>query len=133
MNTNVISLEETRRMVNPAKAAIQEKILNKGTALGERLISHFKILKEEFPIIGDVRGLGPMTCLELVKDRKTKEPAPEDAKAITDYCFKNGLILLACGCYGNVLRFMMPLVTPDEQVDRGMKILKQAFASLLNS
>lgn len=108
----------------------QENLLEKGVALGKRLNSHFTALEKEFSLIGDVRGIGPMTCLELVKDRATKEPAPEAAKAIADFCFENGLILLACGCYGNVLRFMMPLVITDEQVDKGMNIVKQAFASL---
>jgi len=105
----------------------EEDLLARGNALGGRLMAGLKELEEEFDLIGDVRGLGPMAALELVKDRRTKEPAPEAAKAIADHCFQNGLILLVCGCYGNVLRFMMPLVTSEDQLDEGLAILRRAF------
>ncbi len=93
-------------------------------------MSGLKELQKDFDLIGDVRGLGPLVALELVKDRKTKTPAPEETKAITDYCFEHGLILLSCGTYGNVLRFMMPLVTTENQMEKGIRILSNAFASL---
>jgi len=90
-------------------------------------------LQKDFDLIGDVRGLGPMIALELVKDQVSKTPAPLETKAITDYCFEKGLILLACGCYGNVLRFMMPLVTTDKQLNTGLEIIKEAFESVKNN
>ncbi|MBI9083363.1 MAG: 4-aminobutyrate--2-oxoglutarate transaminase [Desulfobacterales bacterium] len=105
----------------------EEDLLEKGVALGKRLFSHLNDLEKDFSSIGDVRGLGPMAGIELVKDRATREPAPETARAVADFCFEKGLILLVCGCYGNVLRFMMPLTTTDEQLDAGMDILKMAF------
>jgi len=89
-----------------------------------------KELETRFDIIGDVRGLGALVAMELVEDRETKQPAPEKAKLITDYCFNNGLILLSCGTYGNVLRFMMPLITTNEQLDTGIRILEDAFVSI---
>lgn len=94
------------------------------------LMSDLKEIEKKFDIIGDVRGMGPLVALELVKDRKTKQPAPEETKAITDYCFEHGLILLSCGTYNNVLRFMMPLVTTDQQMEKGMGILSDAFGQL---
>jgi len=96
-------------------------------------MSGLKALEKEFDLIGDVRGLGPLAALELVKDRKTKEPAPDETKAITDYCFEHGLILLSCGTYGNVLRFIMPLVTSNEQLEQGLKIIEEAFKSVAAS
>ncbi|WP_457552848.1 4-aminobutyrate--2-oxoglutarate transaminase [Desulfobacula sp.] len=105
----------------------QEGLLQKGKDLGEKLMSGLNDLKENFDIIGDVRGLGPLVAMELVKDRKTKAPAPEETKAITDYCFDQGLILLSCGIYGNVLRFMMPLVTTEQQLKQGISIIEKAF------
>lgn len=59
-----------------------------------------------------------------------KSLAAARARTAADYCFDHGLILLSCGTHGNVLRFMMPLVTTKEQMDRGLKILGGAFASL---
>jgi len=109
-----------------------ENLLEKGKVLGDKLMSDLKEFEKKFDIIGDVRGIGPLVALELVKDKKTKQPAPEETKAITDYCFEHGLILLSCGTYGNVLRFMMPLVTTDQQMEKGMDILSDAFRAIAN-
>ncbi|MBU0465879.1 MAG: 4-aminobutyrate--2-oxoglutarate transaminase [Proteobacteria bacterium] len=108
----------------------QENLLQKGKNLGDKLISALQALQKDFKLIGDVRGIGPLAALELVKDQKTKQPAPEETKAITDYCFDRGLILLSCGTYGNVLRFMMPLVTTDQQLEKGISILSDAFKAI---
>ena len=108
----------------------KEELLKKGKDLGEKLMSGLNDLKEKFDIIGDVRGLGPLVAVELVKDMKTKTPAPDETKAITDFCFEHGLILLSCGAYGNVLRFMMPLVTTDQQLEQGINIIGKAFESV---
>ncbi|MCP4021236.1 MAG: 4-aminobutyrate--2-oxoglutarate transaminase [Desulfobacteraceae bacterium] len=105
----------------------KENLLKKGKDLGEKLSTALNDLKDDFKIIGDVRCLGPLAALELVKNRETKTPAQEETKAITDYCFKKGLVLLSCGVYGNVLRFMMPLVTTDQQLEQGINILNNAF------
>jgi 4-aminobutyrate aminotransferase/(S)-3-amino-2-methylpropionate transaminase len=108
----------------------KENLIEKGKSLGDKLITALQGLQKDFEIIGDVRGLGPLVAVELVKDRTTKEPAPEATKAITDYCFEKGLILLSCGTYGNVLRFIMPLVTTDQQMDTGIRIVTEAFQSI---
>jgi len=108
----------------------QENLLERGVALGEKLHAGLKALEQEFSLIGDVRGVGPLAALELVKDRGSKTPAPQETIAITDHCFDQGLILLACGTYGNVLRFMMPLITTDPQLEKGLAILKNAFISV---
>ena len=69
--------------------------------------------KKRFPMIGDVRGLGAMRAIELVKSRETREPAPEETKKITQYCYEHGLITITAGTYGNVIRVLVPLVVSD--------------------
>ncbi|MFW2369080.1 MAG: 4-aminobutyrate--2-oxoglutarate transaminase [Desulforhopalus sp.] len=107
-----------------------ENLLEKSKKLGETLKSTFTEFQEKYDIIGDVRGLGPMIALELVKDRHTKTPAPEETKALVKYCFERGLIVLSCGTYGNVLRFLMPLVITDEQLEKGLAIIDDGFAAM---
>jgi len=108
----------------------EEKLLERAEALGKRLLERFLSLQKEFEIVGDVRGKGPMLALELVLDRERKEPAGSEAKALVRYCFENGLILLSCGNYGNVIRTLMPLVITDEQVDRGISILADGLKAV---
>lgn len=108
----------------------KEKMVDKSEALGKKLRKHLDALKKKHAVIGEVRGMGPMLALELVKDRKTKEPAPEETAAVVAYAFKRGLNILSCGQYGNVIRTLMPFVITDEQLEKGLAILDEAFASL---
>jgi 4-aminobutyrate aminotransferase/(S)-3-amino-2-methylpropionate transaminase len=108
----------------------EENLLAKGVALGQKVRARFESFKEKFPIVGDVRGLGPMLALELVTDRVKKTPAAAQAKALTAYGQENGLILLSCGNYGNVIRTLMPLVITDEQLETGLDIMEKGLASL---
>ncbi len=107
-----------------------ENLLEKGRRLGEKLRTNLDRFKEKFALIGDVRGLGPMIAMELVKDRQTKVPAGDEAKALVKYCLGKNLILLACGPYGNVIRFLMPLVITDEQLEKGLAIIEEGLAAL---
>lgn len=108
----------------------EENLLQKAEALGKKLLERFHALESEYELIGDVRGIGPMLALELVKDRETKEPAADDAKALTKICYEKGLILLSCGNFGNVIRALMPLVITDEQLDKGLAIMEEGLAGL---
>ena len=107
-----------------------ENLLEKGKRLGEKLRTNLDRFKEKFALIGDVRGLGPMIAMELVKDRQTKVPAADEAKALVKFCQGKNLILLACGPYGNVIRFLMPLVITDEQLEKGLAIIEEGLATL---
>lgn len=109
---------------------IEDGLLERAEQLGETLRRRFEALQEEHDIIGEVRGKGPMLALELVRDRQTKEPAAEEAKKITQLCYQKGLVLIACGNFGNVLRVLMPLVISDEQLERGLSILEEALLEL---
>jgi len=108
----------------------EENLLSRAEDLGKKVRKHFEDMQNEFEVIGDVRGKGPMLALELVKDRESKVPASDEAKALTKFCADRGLILLACGNFGNVIRTLMPLVITDEQLERGISIMRDGFAAL---
>ena len=108
----------------------QEDILGKAQVLGEKLQKRFDEFKGRYEIIGDVRGKGPMLALELVRDRETKEPAADEAKALVKTCFEKGLLLLSCGTFGNVIRTLMPLTITDGQLERGLAIMEEGLAAL---
>jgi 4-aminobutyrate aminotransferase/(S)-3-amino-2-methylpropionate transaminase len=108
----------------------QENLLQKAENLGKILRKRLDAFHNEYEVIGEVRGLGPMLALELVKDRHTKEPAADEAKALVKFCYGKGLIILSCGNFGNVIRVLMPLVITDEQLDRGLTILEEGLRFL---
>ena len=108
----------------------EEKLLEKGQKLGAMLRESLLAMQQECDLIGDVRGLGPMVAMELVKDRKTKEPAAAETKALVKYCLDRGLIILACGAYGNIIRFLMPLVITEEQLQQGLDIVREGLAAI---
>ena len=107
-----------------------EDLLGRAKKLGEKLQVTLNGLKEKHPLIGDVRGVGPMMAIELVSDRKEKTPAADKAKALVKYCLERNLIILACGTYGNVIRFLMPLVITDEQLEQGMQIVDNGLTAI---
>lgn len=79
--------------------------------------------------IGDIRGRGAMIAIELVKPG-TKEPDAATAGALAKACHAEGLLVLTCGTYGNVLRFLPPLVIGDDLLNEGLDIIEQAFTQL---
>ena len=107
-----------------------EDLLSRARKLGEALKSRLDQFKQDYEIVGDVRGMGAMVAMELVKDRHTKAPAADETKALVSYCLERGLIVLACGVYGNVIRFLMPLVISPEELDKGLSIVNDGLASL---
>ncbi|MBW2604152.1 MAG: 4-aminobutyrate--2-oxoglutarate transaminase [Deltaproteobacteria bacterium] len=108
----------------------KENLLQTAKDLGKKLKKRFDDFYREYELVGDVRGLGPMLAMELVKDRQTKEPAANEAKSLVKFCHEKGLIILACGNFGNVIRTLMPLVITDEQLNRGLAILEEGLKSL---
>ena len=95
--------------------------------VGEHLRAALEGISERVDAVGEVRGVGPMLALELVEDRKTKEPAAALTAATTAGARDRGLVLLSCGIYGNVVRILVPLVISDEDLDRGLEILEEAL------
>ncbi|MCG6980497.1 MAG: 4-aminobutyrate--2-oxoglutarate transaminase [Deltaproteobacteria bacterium] len=108
----------------------EEDLLKKAKVLGQKVRQRFDAWQPKFELIGEVRGLGPMLALELVKDRETKEPAADEAKGLVEFCHKRGLILLTCGNFGNVIRTLMPLIIEDEQLERALAIMEEGLTAL---
>jgi 4-aminobutyrate aminotransferase/(S)-3-amino-2-methylpropionate transaminase len=104
----------------------EEKLNERAEALGERVIQKFNELAGRFNSIGNVRGLGAMCAMEIVKDPKTKEPDKELTGQILVEANKRGLLLLSAGFFGNVVRILMPIVITDEQLEEGLAILEQS-------
>ncbi len=106
---------------------LEDGLLARAAALGEKIRARFDALQRKFEIIGDVRGKGPMLAIELVRDREKKTPATDETKKLVKVCYEKGLVLISCGNYGNVIRTLMPLVITDEQLDRGFAILEEGL------
>ena len=107
---------------------IEENRLDlKAQHIGEILKRRLGRMQDQYPCIGDVRGLGAMVAIEFVKDRETKEPYSEITKKIIAYAFEKGVILMGAGIFSNVIRFLPPLVMTDEQVGYGMDVLEEAI------
>jgi 4-aminobutyrate aminotransferase/(S)-3-amino-2-methylpropionate transaminase len=101
----------------------------RAAAIGARLRARLEQLAEAHPIIGDVRGVGAMQAIELVRDRATREPASSETSTIVATARGKGLLLFPAGTYGNVIRFLMPLVATDAELDEGLDVLASALAS----
>ena len=108
---------------------LEEKLVERSARIGERMTTRLKAMQQrnEFACIGDVRGLGAMVAMELVEDRVTKEPAPELTNRVIATAQEHGLVLLSCGVYGNVIRFLMPLTASDALIDEGLDILERSL------
>ena len=106
----------------------EEKLCERAVTLGDKLRAHLEGLRAKVPGIADVRGLGSMVALEL-NDPATGKPDAEAVKRVQARAIEKGMILLSCGVYGNVLRFLYPLTIPDAQFDRALAILSEALAA----
>ncbi|GGQ99904.1 MULTISPECIES: 4-aminobutyrate--2-oxoglutarate transaminase [Kitasatospora] len=109
---------------------MKEQDLNgKAQRIGEIMLGRLRAMQEKFEIIGEVRGRGAMIAVELVKPGG-KEPNAEATAAIAKACHAEGLVVLTAGTYGNVLRFLPPLVMPEHLLVEGLDILESAFAGV---
>jgi 4-aminobutyrate aminotransferase/(S)-3-amino-2-methylpropionate transaminase len=85
---------------------------------------------QKFDVVGDVRGLGPMRGVELVKDRKTREPHKEGVQKVIKHAYEKGVICLSAGTFGNVLRFLVPLVITEQQLDEALDQVEMGLSAL---
>jgi 4-aminobutyrate aminotransferase / (S)-3-amino-2-methylpropionate transaminase / 5-aminovalerate transaminase len=108
----------------------EEKLLDRGRHLGERLQVGLRQLASKHRSIGEVRGLGPMVAIELLVDGKPERPDAELTKRLVAEAARRGLILLSCGVYSNVIRILVPLTVSDALVDEGLKILGDSLAAV---
>ena len=87
--------------------------------------------RNAFGCIGDIRGLGAMVAVELVEDRVSKKPAPGLTTALLGQAQAQGLVLLSCGPYANVVRFLPPLTIPEQVLEEGLDILEQSLEQVV--
>jgi len=104
-----------------------EKLCARAERLGSTLLARLSDLQTRWPCIGEVRGQGAMVAMELVKDRRADAPDAELTKALVQAAGRRGLVLLSCGIYSNVIRFLTPLTIPDAILAEGLAILEAAL------
>jgi len=104
-----------------------EKLCARAERLGSTLLAGLSELQTRWPCIGEVRGQGAMVAMELVKDRRADAPDAELTKALVQAAGRRGLVLLSCGIYSNVIRFLTPLTIPDAILAEGLAILEAAL------
>jgi len=108
-----------------------ENLIERANALGEILLTRMKSWQDRFAQIGDVRGIGSMLAIELVKSRETKEPAPELATRVIEESLQRGLLLLKAGLYGNCVRVLAPLVITDDELEEALNVWEEALGAAL--
>ena len=115
------------------QAIEEEGLLARSTAVGEKLSGRLVEMarRNRFSCIGEVRHLGGMVALELVKDRATNTPDPDLTRKLAQTAAANGLILLSCGVYANVIRIMVPLTASDAILDEGLDKLEASLDQAL--
>ncbi len=106
----------------------KESLCARANVLGERFRKRAVKWQAQWELVGDVRGLGAMQALELVRSKATREPADEETKQVSRYCYEHGLVTITAGSYGNVIRLLMPLVVTDAQMDEALDVLEGALA-----
>ncbi len=105
----------------------EEQLPARANRLGATLIARLRELQGRHRCIGDVRGLGAMVAMELVRDGRADAPDADLTRALVQAAGRRGLVLLSCGIYSNVIRFLAPLTIPDADLDEGLKILGAAL------
>ena len=108
----------------------QQDLNARANALGDRFQKRAREWQKRWALIGEVRGLGAMQALELVQSPDKREPAAEETKQITQYCYEHGVITISAGSYGNVIRLLMPLVITDAQMDEALDVLEGGFKAV---
>ncbi|MCS6902945.1 MAG: 4-aminobutyrate--2-oxoglutarate transaminase [Candidatus Bipolaricaulota bacterium] len=108
----------------------EERLLERAVALGDYMRSRFHKMQQKYALIGDVRGLGAMIAIELVKDRQTKEPASDETLAVIQECLAQGVLIAKAGLYGNVIRMLIPLVITEAELKRGLDAIESAIAKV---
>ena len=104
----------------------QEKLVERSNLLGQKLVARLNAAQSRVPALKEVRGLGSMVAAEFF-DPASGEPSPDIVKRVQQAALEQGLILLTCGVYGNVIRFLYPLTTEDAIFDEALDIIDRAL------
>jgi 4-aminobutyrate aminotransferase/(S)-3-amino-2-methylpropionate transaminase len=108
----------------------EERLSERAEAIGETVRARMESWRERFDCVGDVRGLGAMLAIEIVRDRATREPDAELASAVAEAAFQRGLMLLKAGIYSNCIRVLVPLVITDEQLAEALAAWDEALEAV---
>jgi len=108
----------------------KEHLNERAEQLGAKLAARLRQMQARFPCIGEVRALGMMVAMELVRNRRPDQPDAELTKAVVQAAGRRGLILLSCGLYSNVIRILAPLTIPEAQLEEGLQILEQSLTEV---
>jgi 4-aminobutyrate aminotransferase/(S)-3-amino-2-methylpropionate transaminase len=109
----------------------RDGLIERANEIGKRITARLTLLQRKYPCIGDVRGLGAMCAMELVKDPVSKEPDKQLAGRIIQECHQRGVIIMGAGFYSNVIRFLAPLVITDGQLEEGLNVIEEVFADIV--
>jgi 4-aminobutyrate aminotransferase/(S)-3-amino-2-methylpropionate transaminase len=104
----------------------RDHLADRSLEIGEKVMARYQKMKGSYECVGDVRGLGGMVGIEFVTDKASKTPDAKLTAAVIQECAKNGLMVEGAGTYGNVIRFLAPLVITDEQLAYGLDIFENA-------
>jgi 4-aminobutyrate aminotransferase/(S)-3-amino-2-methylpropionate transaminase len=115
--------------VESLKAISDPDFLARAVEVGERIHARLNEMASRHPAIGEVRGIGPMAAIELVKDSETREPGAELAAATVTAALDRGLIILKTGIYDNVIRILVPIAAPDEDLEAGLDRLEESLGA----
>ena len=106
-----------------------EKLVDRANAIGKIMVDALSAMQKKYPVIGEIRGRGAMIAIELVQPG-SKEPNGEIMGKVVKYAQSKGVLFLTAGTYGNVLRFLPPLVISDDLVKDAMSVLDEAFSAV---
>jgi 4-aminobutyrate aminotransferase/(S)-3-amino-2-methylpropionate transaminase len=108
----------------------EEHLIERAQQLGAKLTARLKTLQAKYSAIGEVRGLGAMVAIELVKNGSAEEPDADLTRALVQAAARQGLIVLSCGIYGNVIRFLTALTISDALLSEGLDRLDAALGEV---
>lgn len=108
----------------------KENLCERANLLGQRFRKRAAKWQAQWELLGELRGLGAMQALELVRSRGTRQPADEETRQVSKYCYEQGLVTITAGSYSNVIRLLMPLVVSDTQMDEAMDVLEAGLAQV---
>jgi 4-aminobutyrate aminotransferase / (S)-3-amino-2-methylpropionate transaminase / 5-aminovalerate transaminase len=111
----------------------KDGLLARSTAIGKKFEERAQGWQKKWPLIGDVRGLGGMCAIELVRDRGTKWPADTETKELGKFCYEHGLMTITAGTNNNIMRILVPLVVTDEQFGEGLDVIEAGLAHVVEN
>jgi 4-aminobutyrate aminotransferase/(S)-3-amino-2-methylpropionate transaminase len=111
----------------------EEGLVERAAQIGDTIRERMEAWQQRWDAIGDVRGLGAMLAIELVRDRDTKEPAADIASAVVEAAATRGLLLLKSGIYSNCIRVLVPLVISEAELDEALGVWEEALATTLEN